>query len=941
MIGPTAPRLVVFVVMFTGAQAACSPPDKPQVKDDSDAAAVNDGCPSFARRDDGTCCAKSEVYNYEDDSCVAHGPPGCDLAAAAKGVLCTPRWCGALRNTAGQPCATPGPSCFEVGADCDDSDAIADPACHAGTWRREPGGPCVPAGLSAKPFGAPVKPVGVPWDGPLPPLDQTRFCGDGAAIRLCGSDEKGCGPGAMPNPDKAGACIKVGRPWTCPPGFVSKTNGKLAPCVPDPKDCDGPWPPSGGGPLLHVDNNAAPGGDGTETKPFVSIAAAVTEAEAGATIIVGPGVYAESVVITRSVTLVGRCAAKVTIDGSGGFATLQVAGPAHPKAQVLVRGLTLVGKARGLHVGGDSDVRAERLYIREARGIGMRAWQSGASLEASGIVITATSKGPKFNGEAVLVDEGARAELRDVWIHRGVFRGLLVRDVGTDVKAERVVISHTEALPQSDGGSGIAVRHGAKLQMTTGRVSACSAGGVQVDGLGSHAVLRGVIVDGARPNRSDGPGGHGIVVYYGASLDLIGVRSHDNRVSGVHVQEKGSKLTARGLIVDGTRKTLFAKSGGLRVYKGAEATVDDARLSGNLGFGARTAVGQAKLSMSRVLVDRSTSSGSHCRGCGLDVSPQSNAVITNVRLSANRSAGLVVGGDSARATATHLLVDGTRPPAADPDVPGYGVIAHTGGTLVLRGARLVDNQLLAARVLGTGSAMVGIGVVIDATRPDPQGRFGIGLQADSGGALLFAGSHLANNRAAGILAGSTATVVGLHGLIVEDTRPVQRAAKPGEKPTAEYGSGVYLIAGLLSAKISASVFRRNHMAGVQLVGANARISGCVVHDTVPSTGQWRNERDKTKFKSLFADGIVANGATGSRFDRNLLVNNKRAGLLIHEAKWVKVDNNALVLNTFGLVTQKSKELTIGLNAFIDNDQNRVGEGALALPSAPAGVEPKQ
>jgi hypothetical protein len=162
-----------------------------------------------------------------------------------------------------------------------------------------------------------------------------------AADGGCGLETPGCGAGEIL---VVGKCVPVGVE-ACPEGWLADPeNGG---CLVDEKPCtegkdwaigegcfeSGPvqscgdpnddWGvlPDGEGDLVFV-NPASQALEeaGTQGKPFKSLAAGVAAAPAGATLVLAKGTYQGGVLLDKGLSIVGKCAEYVTIDGAGTFA---------------------------------------------------------------------------------------------------------------------------------------------------------------------------------------------------------------------------------------------------------------------------------------------------------------------------------------------------------------------------------------------------------------------------------------------------------------------------------------------------------------------------------------------------------------------------------------------------------------------------------------------
>ncbi len=235
----------------------------------------------------------------------------------------------------------------------------------------------------------------------LPAVHDTFFCRDGpnAKARFCTASEMtSCrrGPdGALPSADQ---CVYVGVPWSaqvCPPGFVvhptnSASAGKLPACTPDPADCGddeyGDTNLKDGAVLFVNGSTAKDGGSGTRADPLKTIASALAKAPTGGSVAVAAGVYNESLVLTRPVTLRGRCAAKVTLLGKPGLPVLW-AGALGDGGQVTVQGMRVSGDGLGIDIRPPALASFERLWVKGVRSSAFTVEGKGASVAIAASIL--------------------------------------------------------------------------------------------------------------------------------------------------------------------------------------------------------------------------------------------------------------------------------------------------------------------------------------------------------------------------------------------------------------------------------------------------------------------------------------------------------------------------------------------------------------------------
>jgi hypothetical protein len=160
----------------------------------------------------------------------------------------------------------------------------------------------------------------------------------------------------------AGACVAVGcidcklEAPSCDKGTYALPGETACHSVSTCADVEG---------SLYVDATAALGGDGSSSKPFRTIAAAVAAAAPDAVIAIRPGNYSEAIRLDKPVTLAGRCAEEVTITGlRPDFAAVDV------RARVKLRDLSITGASEGVLVR-DGDAELDRVYVHDTGRVGV------------------------------------------------------------------------------------------------------------------------------------------------------------------------------------------------------------------------------------------------------------------------------------------------------------------------------------------------------------------------------------------------------------------------------------------------------------------------------------------------------------------------------------------------------------------------------------------
>lgn len=150
-----------------------------------------------------------------------------------------------------------------------------------------------------------------------------------------------------------------------------------AACVPV-GDCTAPFPPAG---ALLVDDDYGPAD--VDATHFKTVTEALIAASKGATIAIAAGTYVEGLTVEKPVTLVGRCAAQVTMQSPGGNVSGMITGQA-PK--VALRGMTFRGFSGGVLVYDGADATIEDVVIEGSIRTGIEVDQSKATVRRSKLI---------------------------------------------------------------------------------------------------------------------------------------------------------------------------------------------------------------------------------------------------------------------------------------------------------------------------------------------------------------------------------------------------------------------------------------------------------------------------------------------------------------------------------------------------------------------------
>ncbi len=571
-----------------------------------------------------------------------------------------------------------------------------------------------------------------------------------------------CAPGTMPRVGAA-SCEPVG--WTaCPAGFAADPSGwgclDVEPDVPcsgatrevlgqqtcQPLgDCAAAFPPAGA--TLFVD----PAVTTPDATHHASLQAALAAAPAGAVIAVAAGTYAEALVITRPVTLVGRCAEQVVVQAPAPGA----AGLAVDRAVAAeVRGLTLRGHAIGARVTGGGTLTLRESLIDANVDYGVLASGAGSKATVVDSVIRDTSAlGPNV-GHGVQIESGALVAL-DGTVVKGNHRyGVLATGTRTQATFLGAIVRDTLATSGDFGGMGVVVDPGASATLTRTAVVNSRHRGVRVTQ--ATLTLTDSVVRGTAP-RNGGELGDGLSVF-GGKATLVRSAVVGNATAGVFAQGATASLEVRDSVVRDTH-VAAAQSCGLGASLGASLTLANSALVENDECGL--ALYQSSATVTHSLV-AGTRQGQNAAARGIDVFSASCLDLRDSAVVGSSTLGLAVidsGADAGcAATLTRSLVSGTLP--RDDGILGRGVSVQNAEVTLQRSA-LLDNREVGLFVSREGATVTATECTVRGTQAEAAGSFGDGLVAHAGSRVTLRDCDVRANQSIGLaFAGATALVSG-------------------------------------------------------------------------------------------------------------------------------------------------------------------------------------
>lgn len=250
---------------------------------------------------------------------------------------------------------------------------------------------------------------------------------------------------------------------------------------------------------------------------------------------------------------------------------------------------------------------------------------------------------------------------------------------------------------------------------------------------------------------------------------------------------------------------------------------------------------------------------------------------------------------------------------------------------MMHDSRLSANRAVGLLVKGDDTLCTAARLLIDGTlAQQSNGRFGRGVEADSGGTIEIQTSRLVGNREAGLFAVEASLRV--VGITVDDTYLSDLAH--------DSGNGMWL-AGNPTASLSAVALRSNRGEGLGVYKSEIQARGLVVLATQWSTSELIDAKRKTIGTATQADGILLNTSPNSTIDQCLIAANERTGILVESSAGVKITHTLVNggKGLYGLVFQHTLDAIDQFNAvFGASLQDRAKDAGLSLPAPPEPVQ---
>ncbi|MFC1482343.1 hypothetical protein ACFL51_00905, partial [Myxococcota bacterium] len=635
-----------------------------------------------------------------------------------------------------------------------------------------------------------------------------------------------CGQGFVS--DGEGGCDPILPPDPCPDGS-REALGTTA-CQPIGDCGTGTW---GGitadATTVFVDSSFTGGvSDGTPAAPFITVGDALATVQQGGRVAIAAGIYPEFVTLDTSVVLVGRCAAMVTLVGSGVSEQEPTILVTPSGSQSRISGMTVTGTQGGIVVDAATQVEIGDLQVIDTGHHGIVALTGAAITVQRSVVARAMGYGISSEGSTTTIEESVIKEgvpLPDGTKGRGV--GAFCGTTG-----DCGVLSINRSVVSTNRDSGVSVV-GVEASLVESVIAntqseiATGTSGRGVDGA-CHVVrdvcgnlaVRDSVVTG---NRDRGVCLQGM----DGTIDSSDIRDTQGRLLA---GQFGTGITARCDVESGT-------CGRLEVH--------GSKISRNHTVGL-TSSGVETTVESTLIVDTQPQQSDGLVGiglsalCNLDLSVCPLLSITSCLVARNHMSGVFVG--SGQTTIESTVVRETQPST----VPIQGVTYGTGisalceedqqscGSLFVQSSIVDDNHLSGIEAVG-GSLTI-VSSIVRNTHPESgYGSIGFGIYSACDpftyrcGQLFVSASLVSTSHIGGIAA--VGTDAWIEQTVVEETISMEYlGSEEGYGISADCSQYVGRCSML---EVNHGLLRRNQRTGLVTAGADVSIARSFIRGTLP------------------------------------------------------------------------------------------------------------
>lgn len=688
----------------------------------------------------------------------------------------------------------------------------------------------------------------------------------------------------------------------CPRGSEALPGGGCTPT--SERDCpSGAYADLGTEPMgarvVHVGAGADTAtADGSGDHPYATLAAGVAAAGDNGWVRVAAGEYREQLELNGSTHVVGVCAARVTIRGSGSAGssmgtTVLVSGVG---VQAHLRGLTVSGTGRGIEVRRGARLTAAKVVVANNVQGGILIRDAATVVDLADCVVRDTAPvSESAPGSGLQVQESGTLRAQRLAVVRNAGAGIAMNGAGSRAEVSASVVRDTLQVGTTPNGGGILVQGGATLSATEVVVSDNVGVGIGALSTNTQASVANAVVRATRPLRT-GTQGYGATAGAGAALRITGSLIEENSGAGVQVGRTTlpgatpASVEITGSVVRGRREGSGAQVGGLEASGGATAHVERVIVEGSVGSGVFADGAGTRVTLVESTVRDTRQDASSRFGFGLYAQSGATLVARRALVTASTDTGVVSRFEGSVITLEDSVIRDTRATSGAEESDGVGLAAQRGGVLDAARVLVTANEgggAIAFTPLMMTNPRSALNLRQSVVRDNGGSGFGFGLWALYDATVNARQVIVSHNPGGGVLAGGAGAQV-----VVEDSviREISGNATAGVG--AFRGGSLSVVGSLVQSNAWYGVYADEADTHVELIASAVR-----------------NTRGSPQHNN-FGDGMFVKGGATLQARAVFLENNQELGVAVYETG-TRVTLSDVVVNR---VTPSSRGFGAGLYA---------------------------
>jgi uncharacterized membrane protein (UPF0136 family) len=372
---------------------------------------------------------------------------------------------------------------------------------------------------------------------------------------------------------------------------------------------------------------------------------------------------------------------------------------------------------RGLNVQFGARVDVLRAVIERNRDVGVFAMSAGSEVTLTDVVVRDTqSREPeRWFGRGLSVEAGAQVDAVRAVFERNLEVGVFAMDAGSVVTLTEVVVRDTRSrVDTSTWGRGLQAQTGARIEVTNAVIERNRNVGVLVAEGGAEVVAVDLLVRDTQSQEADGIDGDGLVVLMGGRVVASRAVFERNRSIGVLVSDEGSSAVLNAVVVRDTQSRESDGRGGrgLEVEFGAQVEVGLALFERNRDTSVFVATEGTALTLTDVVVRDTMGRESDLSfGRAMELRDSVDVQVSRALFERNREVAIYASGDGTTFALADAVVRDTQGRERDL-LGGRGLEAHGGVQIDVRRAVIERSRDLGAAAFGEGTDVTMTGVVV-------------------------------------------------------------------------------------------------------------------------------------------------------------------------------------------------------------------------------------